>query len=497
MNIGSIFVSLGFKTNTKDLKMFDNGIKELRKNLLITTTAFTGATYALKKFVDSSTTNAASLVNFNRQTGLSIDKLNQFAQVGQTLSSGLNVENITNDILNLEKSIARIKIGQGSIRPFQMLGIDIHGKDAFSVLEQLRTNIQGISDVQATILLEDLGLNPNFLQVLKLSREEFDKLSKNNFLKAGEAKTIDQLSLKMRGLSTAFVNLKNQAIVKLAPYLTDLINKTFKWLNTNGQKITKTIAEMAKWVGIFVTGIGRAVGLMVNFIENIAGVDNGLKILAAGFALVTLSFSPFLLGLVAILLLLEDIAVWKMGGESLFGDFYDAVSQIPNIETLLGIGGALAAVTLLTGGMSKLVGVVFALGKKLGVAVAAFLAIRKLGEWLEEFFGGPLGQFLKSGANILAGAAAGGLLAGPGGAVVGAGAAAINEIAGKEIMEFGKATVDFFKSKFSNNNTLNSTNNVNLTINAQSDDAQDIANAVKNVLPDILNPAVNNLNNAF
>ena len=458
MNIGSIFVALGFKADTKQLNNFNTGIKSLKTNLVLTTAAFAGAVYGFKQFVDSGVKAASSLVNFNRQTGLSIDKLNQFAQVGQSLSLGLDVNNITNDILNLEKTIARVKLGQGSIQPFQMLGVSIHGQNAFGVLDQLRNSVKNLSDINATILLEDLGLNPNFLQILKLSNAEFDKLAKNNFLKAGQAKSVEQLGLKMRALTTTFTNLKNQAIVKFTPYL----------------------IEALKGISNFIVRIERIVDVGAKFINSLSGIDRELKILAIGFGALTLATRPFLLGLTAIFLLLDDIAVWKMGGKSLFGDFYDTLAKIPNIENILGIGGAIAGIAILTGNIKTL-------GLVLSPIVRSFALILAGIAGIKHFTGIP---------NVVA----------TNEKQVGENINFAREKTIKILDFFGIETPDKLKKEIlipdflqskngQNQNTSN--NNINLTINTTKDNALEIASEVEKALVDLLKPAVNNMNNVY
>ena len=478
MNIGSIFVALGFKANTRELNSFNSGIKNLKTNLVLTTAAFSGAVYGFKTFVDNAVNSSSSLINFNKQTGLSIERLNQFAQVGQNLSLGLDVNNITADILNLEKTIARVKLGQGSIRPFQMLGVNIQGQNAFGVIEQLRNSVKNLSDINATILLEDLGLNPNFLQILKLSNAEFDKLAKNNFLKTNQAKIIEQLGLKMRTLTTTFVNFKNQAIVKLAPYLIEAI----------------------KGISNFITRIERIIDVGSKFIDSISGMEKGLKFLAIGFGALTLATRPFLLGLSAIFLLLDDIAVWKIGGNSLFGDFYTTLSNIPNIGDILGIGAVIIGIGTLTKSVKTLLSAINPVVKAFAVISIATSGIKFLTGipnivptnesqvlqnvgWAKEG-----GKYLTDGLRNL-----------------GDGFRNLfklnnNEIPAlklnnNEIPALKSTEKDYIKSISSQSKVSN--NNVSVTINAQTNDPQEIANEVNKAIEDLLKPSINNLNEIY
>jgi hypothetical protein len=82
-SIGELFIELGVKADTQQINKVDAGFKSLRSNLLLVAGAFTGAVVGLDRFVNSALKGVVSLQNLNAQTGLSIQKLQQFQQAGQ------------------------------------------------------------------------------------------------------------------------------------------------------------------------------------------------------------------------------------------------------------------------------------------------------------------------------------------------------------------------------------------------------------------------------
>jgi hypothetical protein len=355
-SIGELFIELGVKTDTAAINKVGDGVKKLRTNLLLTAGAFTGAIAGLDRFVNSALKGVVALQNMNAQTGLSIEKLQQFQQAGQLSNLALSADQIAQSIGNVQKNLAQIKIGQGNIAPFQLLGIDVAGADAFDVIDQLRDSIKGIDPAIATNLVSQLGLTPDFINILKLSRKEFEALGKNTFLNKRQRADIDKVGTSIKALTLRFKALKDQAVAKIAPQLNDLVQKFFKWMKDNGEKIVNVISSIARGFAKFASAIGNAFDISSRFIESIFGLENGIKVLAIAFGFLTLSFSPFLAGLAAIILILDDIAVFRRGGKSLIGDLVEGFKDLPDFAKILG-GATLVA------GIAKISGSIGLLGK--------------------------------------------------------------------------------------------------------------------------------------
>jgi hypothetical protein len=468
MKIGELFVQLGIKVDQERIARFQRGIKDLRTNIIAVQAAFVGAAFAIDRFVDGTVKGQVALQNLNNQTGLAIEDLERLQQAGQLADLTLTPEAIAQSVGNLQKQLAAIKIGQGNIAPFQILGIDPAGKNAFQVVEQLRESIKGLDPALATNLIGQLGLSPQFINILKLTNSELKKLSDNVFLSRQQRADIIGLGTAITGLKLRFVALKDQAVAKLAPILTKLVEDFFQWLVDNQNQVINTIAGFVKQLTNFVAILSRAFGVVADFINKITGLDSGIKALAAGFGLLLLSFRPFLLALGLFVALLEDIAVFQRGGKSLFGPLFEAINSVPNLAEAL--GGAALLLFLTT--LGKRVGLI---SKNFGVLAIALGAIKKIG--LGRVLGGLAlagaaglqaknqegkgeKSFLDIFSSVATGAGIGATIAGPVGAIGGAGIAAI--LAAREDPQQAAAT-----------------NNLNITQNIQGgSDPQTTADAV-------------------
>ena len=354
-SIADLFVKLGVKTDTTQLNKINATVTNIRNKTLLMAGAFTGATIAIEKFVDSGLRGVVALKNINLQTGLSIEKLQRLQQIGQLANLSLTPEQITNSVAALQKSLKSLEIGQGNIAPFQLLGIDPRGQDAFSVIEQLRENIKSIDPSIATAQISNLGLNAEFINILKLSNKEFEKLGNNIFLSKKQRDDIDRVGTSIKALSLRFKALKDQAIARLAPDLDKLVNKFFKWLKDNGEKVIQVMNNFFRVLAKISTALTRVVGLLSDMVSSILSLEKGIYIITALFGLLALSVAPFLTALSAIILLLEDIAVYKAGGDSLIGDLIKGLKELPVIGDLFNgneILGTIAKITAAVGGLS-------------------------------------------------------------------------------------------------------------------------------------------------
>ena len=394
-SIGELFINLGVKGDTKKLDEFKGSVTKLRSNLIAVGAAFAGAVVGLNTLVNSSLKGVVSLQNLSNQTGLAVENLQKLQQVGQLSNLALSADQIAQSIGNLQKNINDITVfGAGNLTPFAQLGVDpMQSKTAFEVLERVRENIKGLNAATATNLISQIGLSPEFINILRLSREEFDKLSNNMFLSGQQRKDIDKLGTSMKSLQLRFIALKDQAVAKLAPELDKLVNQFFKWVDDNGNNIIQLISGIGKSFAVFTKAVSGAFSLVSGFINKISGLENGITILTAAMAGLLLTFRPFLLGLGAIVLLLEDFAVFSAGGESVIGDLVNAFKDMPDIVKLL--GGGLAVGTIVSnfgkiaGAMELMLVPALALATQLGLIVGALTFLAKapeIGEKLGEKF---------------------------------------------------------------------------------------------------------------
>lgn len=176
-SLGEFFVTLGVDSSSGVVTVKDliSAFGELEASTLGEIGALSTFGVALAELADHGMTVAESFRSFTNQTGLSLHELEKWQIASNQV--GVDAATVASSIKTLQKNLADISIGRGNISPYQLLGITPTG-DAFKVLDQLRDRIKRVNPAMATNLVQQMGLDPQMLNILKLSNDEFEKLSK-------------------------------------------------------------------------------------------------------------------------------------------------------------------------------------------------------------------------------------------------------------------------------------------------------------------------------
>jgi hypothetical protein len=476
MQIGSLFVKLGIKTDNAAIKRFDNNIRGAAVRMAGFGAAFVAAGVALDKFTKGSIDTTVALQNIANRTGLAISKLQQFGQATQLSDLTVTAQQAALEIANLQQKLTEMRTKGTSDEAFITWQIDRSG-DAFSVLEKIRERIKGMSKSKAGLAIADLGLSPQMINVLRLSRAEFEKLGKNKFLSEKQRQTILNLGTAFTRLKLRIGALKDQAVAKLAPSLEKLINSGFKWFEQNGNKVIDIMSRMGRALTSFSSAISNAVGL-------VAGLKFGFEGIAIVLGALAIRFAPIATLVTGLILLLDDIAVHARGGSSAIGLLLDKINELTGIE--LSAGGLLAgiaaigiALTMLLGKFRLVSGAagLLGLGGKGGAIKKLLLAVGlgAGGDALGDALGGTLGDVL-SGAGT--GAAIGSILGVPGALVGGAIGGAVGGFTSEPPLS---------QSTINNAQRSNSTQNNNVSVVIDAANANDAAQNFKNIMPGLFN----------
>ena len=323
MNIVELFAHIGLKADHAQADQFLSAMRTGTKDLL----KMAGVAFSVAeaiKLVGDSFSQALELKKFSAETGASTDELQRWQQVAdQASGSGAAVaESIRAITANQE----RIKLGQGNISGYQLLGIDPR-TDPFKLLELLRQKTQGMSRGMQKNILAQFGVSGDLITTLQLTNKEFDQM-------AGRAWVISPSMIegmnKARSALTeagqALNYFKNLIASKLAPEITKIVKQFTEWARVNQTQIITGIQKAWEFLKRMVEVIIH-VGTAINdVIKNTVGWKVALA------ALVIL-ISPVTAGILALLLVLDDLYMYSKGGKSVFGEL---VGKFPGLAKLIG-----------------------------------------------------------------------------------------------------------------------------------------------------------------
>lgn len=279
MKAGELFVQLGVHADVASLKDFAGTIENMSLDAIGLVAEIGGISFALADIAKQAVNASVGFDLFQARTGQSWKELQQWQIVGEQVN--VTAQDVESSVESLSKQMADIRLGKGNIFPWQALGIDPRNKDAFKVLDELRSRIKGLDRPLAQNLLGQLGISPNMIKVLELTNEQFSKLAKTS---QGMTGAQQQMFLQAKQSVVQFgLILKQNGI--------DLIENML-----NG---FRKLWAMGPSIHSIFYGLAAAVGVLA------------------------LAMAPMTAGFAALFLVLEDFAVYKQGGKSLIGDVID------------------------------------------------------------------------------------------------------------------------------------------------------------------------------
>ncbi|MBW1812132.1 MAG: hypothetical protein JRJ39_00290 [Deltaproteobacteria bacterium] len=203
---------------------------------------------------------------------------------------GASAADVESSVKAISMATAQIKLGQGNLKPFQMLGIDPN-QDPFEILEQVAQKIKNLDPAMTRLITQQMGISDGMLNILKASDDVRADIEKQFFMREKEIEQLNDLRMVWVQLRQAVFFFMNMVGIHLAP--------VFK-------NVGKFIGELTVYLG----------GLMKKF-EN-------LKLIIIGMAII---FAPIQTAIATIILLIDDLYVSLHGGESAFKPTFDKMAQ--------------------------------------------------------------------------------------------------------------------------------------------------------------------------
>lgn len=265
---------------------------------------------AVDRMVNSLAIANSRMIAFQRQTGISFASLNKYASASASVNFNATPEQMANTMQTLASNLYDIRMGRGDISPYQELAFvggkpfNPMGMSVEQLIESVREAIKGVGDVQATNLITRMGFSPDDLLMLRMTREEFEKIN-DLFLSPREREQMNAYSLQIKKMRLEMQLMKDRALLAIMPAFV---------------KITNVVKN-------FGTVWGKVLTDFTEFLNKSFSINDGLKLLAVSFAVISKAVSPLTRTITMLYLILEDIAYWYAGKGSLFGDIFGQKGQ--------------------------------------------------------------------------------------------------------------------------------------------------------------------------
>ena len=294
--------------------------------------ALTGAAVALNNLTNSLVESNQAMLDLTRTTDIAQSTFQKWGGIGKMLG----VENADQQLASLNQRLFDLMLTGEGARGFQLAGINPMGQDAEDVLEQLRARVSRMNDTTATYLLQQMGLDPKMLYLLRIGRKEFEALGRTidkYRLSDDQTKEIQRMNIQLQIAGIKLRYLKDRALLELMPYWVKLV-QSFARVAEMLAKVGKKVGEfVVKWRGLiagavlFLSRFKPVAEFLTKtsliFKEMGASVSKLiLKIPVLGRFLGVLGgiAAKALLPFTALFLLLDDFAVFSQGGNSVTGE---------------------------------------------------------------------------------------------------------------------------------------------------------------------------------
>lgn len=340
MNIGELFVQLGAIGNSKEVKAFGEAVKKAGKaiddfdkkqnkvtsgngklNVSLGSSlmkfvgivgAIAGAYYALDRLTESLAKQNQQWLLMAHQSDMAMSTLQKWDTVGKIIG----IDGVGQQVQSLEQKLFNLRLTGEGAKGFQMGGI--MPTNANDVMEQLRRRVSGMSNSSASFLLQQMGLDPKMLTLLRMTREEWEeyvKVQRQFTLTEKQRNDIEYMNRQLQVARIKIQYLKDRAIMAIMPHFV---------------KLTKFLTDMALAVGKFVNWVIKAetpLSATINLFIKLAAAIGVVKM-----ALLAFSAHPIIAGITAIIsalmLLADDIFGYNEGKDSLFGTIVNGLQDL-------------------------------------------------------------------------------------------------------------------------------------------------------------------------
>lgn len=303
------------KKQSESIKKQNSNWVGLAKGILGFVAAAGIAYKAMDRLVTSFAQANQQMIAFQRTTGLSFASLNKYASASAAVNFNSSIEGTAQTMSRLANNLWDIRMGRGDISPYQELAFvggkafNPMGMSVEQLIESVREAIKGVDDLQATNIIQRMGFAPDDLMMLRMSREEFEKIN-DLFLSPEQREEMNKNALELKKIQLEFQKINQSLTIGFA--------KPFIALSKSIQKIWDAIYKIAiKPIMIgFKIIYESAKGIIQFSQEGVRAWTNAFEVL-----------KPILAIFRAIYLIFEDFATYLSGGDSVFGDFVNGISE--------------------------------------------------------------------------------------------------------------------------------------------------------------------------
>lgn len=271
------------------------------------------------------------LAQLNRETGVAVESIQALGYAASV--NGSSADALTGTFREMSKRLGEfVQTGGGPAKEIiEKLGISVKDaagnvRGADDVFLGLSDTLQGLSRAEQANVLDKLGIDQSLIQLVSLSSDEVGKLTDRarslGIVTQEQADNAAAFNDSLTTLKFGLSGIQNAVAVGFAPALTRLTERFIGFLEVNKDLIQNGLT----WLGEVLESTMGFIERMAPIVMIAAGAFIAWQLATGGLvAIMGVLLSPVVLitaGIVALLLIVDDLIVAFNGGQSVIRDFF-------------------------------------------------------------------------------------------------------------------------------------------------------------------------------
>lgn len=288
--IAEFFAKIGFKIDDKDLKTFEQGLKDISTQMGVVVTGVSGTIYAFDKFIDRVTAGGVRLRNFEIQTGQSSQELQNFAFMMEAADPTATAEQADAAYRSLNSTLKNLAMTGANANVLKLLGISNLNQSPLGVVQQMRDYFQknNINPQIYQNLLGQIGLPANLMNVIAMKQADFQKFMQQSGVSTMSEEEVQrnfEAAKSLQALNVAWTNLTNHFFASqgVSDIMQDII-KIFKGMSEAIDDLSKALDSLGVGSGFsdLIKNLIAVSAVSLGFLGTISAIRKLLLLIGIG-----------------------------------------------------------------------------------------------------------------------------------------------------------------------------------------------------------------------
>lgn len=309
--------------------------------------AFAGAAIGIGAFVDTNLTALDEIHQLSNVTGVAAKEIYELGKVAEVNGSSSAAAQAS--IEGLSKTIGEAVTGVGKgAKAFEKFGIAVKNQKGQAlpfndVLDNIMGKMSKMDEASQIAMLSKLGIDKTMIQTLRMGSKELDNARrKARALSLGvgldeNAKAAAEFKDALTLVTQVIKGAGEYISVRLAPYLQNIMELFTDWYIVNNDLVKESLDGITTALGNVLKFVFKTVQAIDRILQATIGWKGAALVLVAALALVKkqmiLTFianpvTKMAAGILALILLVDDLVVYMKGGKSYFGTAWQPLVDV-------------------------------------------------------------------------------------------------------------------------------------------------------------------------